>query len=82
MPETTGVWSMLDDVGDAAQKLLDLYNQLIKAGIIKGEPIGELPIPYVIPREPWYKSPYIPLIIGIGALGGVGVYYTIKVSRR
>jgi len=78
MPETTGVWSMLDGVGDAAQKLLDLYNQLIKAGIIKGEPIGELPLPYVPVAKPWYKSPYLPIGIGVAAVGGAGIYYAAK----
>lgn len=78
MPETTGVWSMLDDVSDAAQKLLDLYNQLVAAGIIKGEPIGELPLPYVTPPKPWYKSVYLPIGISLAAVGGAGVYYAAK----
>lgn len=84
MPETTGIWGMLDQLGDAAQKLADLYNQLVKAGIIKGPPVvppPPTPPPPYIPEKPWWKSPYLPLGIGIATVGGAGVYYVAKKKR-
>ena len=79
MPETTGIWGMLDSLGDAAQKLAEIYEMLVKAGLIKGE-LPEVPVPYV-PEKPWWKSPYLPLGIGIATVGGAGIYYVAKKKK-
>ncbi|GAI51343.1 unnamed protein product [marine sediment metagenome] len=79
MPETTGIWGMLDQLGDAAQKLAEIYEMLVQAGLIKGE-LPEIPVPYV-PEKPWWKSPYLPLGIGIATVGGAGIYYVAKKKK-
>ena len=80
MPETTGIWGILDQLGDAAQKLGEIYEMLVEAGLIKREEIPPIPPPY-IPEKPWWKSPYLPLGIGIATVGGAGVYYMAKKKK-
>ena len=81
MPQTSdGTFEWLDKLGDVAGKLADIYKKLVEAGLIKGE-LPEVPIPYV-PEKPWYKSPYLPVAIGMGVVGGAGTYYLVKKKRR
>lgn len=79
MPETGGIWGMLDQLSDTAQKLAEIYGKLVEAGLIKGE-LPEVPVPYV-PEKPWWKSPYLPLGIGIATVGGAGFYYVAKKKK-
>ena len=75
-----GTFEWLDKLGDVAGKLAEIYETLVKAGLIKGE-IPEVPIPYV-PEKPWWKSPYVPVAISVGVVGGAGAYYLIKKKKR
>jgi|GEM_PF-6507407 len=80
MPETTtqdGTFEWLDQLGDTAQKLAEIWEMLVKAGLIKGE-LPEVLIPYVPEEKPWWKSPYLPVAIGVGVVGGAGTYYVVK----
>jgi len=76
----TGTYSLLDSLGDTALKLAEIYEALVRAGIItRREPAPvQVPVPYVPEPTPWYKSPYLPVIIGIGAVGSAGAYYAVK----
>ena len=79
MPETTqdGTFQWLDKLGEAAGKLAEIYEMLVKAGLIKAE-LPEVPVPYVPEEKPWWKSPYLPVAIGVGVVGGAGAYYVAK----
>lgn len=77
MPETTGIWGMLDQLGDAAGKLAEIYEMLVKAGLIKGE-LPPVPPPYIPEEKPFWKTVYFPITLGAVAVGGAGVYYAVK----
>lgn len=76
-----GTFEWLDKLGDVAGKLAKIYETLVKAGLIKAE-LPEVPIPYVPEKKPWYKSPYVPVAISVGVVGGAGAYYLVKKKRR
>ena len=76
-----GTFEWLDKLGDVAGKLADIYKKLVEAGLIKGE-LPEVKIPYVPEVKPWYKSPYVPVAISVGVVGGAGAYYLVKKKRR
>lgn len=71
--------------------LSDLYRQLVEAGVItpaqaeKGlskEELIALIKEIMAEEKPWYQSPWLPVAIGVGVVGGAGAYYVVKKKRR
>lgn len=80
MAEQTGIYALLDDLGDAAEDLARIYAALVAAGLIRGE-VPEVTPPYVPEPEPWYKNPYLPIGLAVAVAGGAGLYYVAKRKR-
>lgn len=74
----TGTFGLLDTLGDAALRLAEIYEALVRAGIITKREVPEVPIPYVPEPEPWYKSSYLPVAIALATVGSAGTYYALK----
>lgn len=72
--------------------LSDLYRQLVEAGVItpaqaekgltKEELIALIKEIMEEEKKPWYQSPWLPVAIGVGVVGGAGAYYVVKKKRR